>query len=363
MIESQSKKRSVNFLLQLLMWSILGFFFVMQQYIYSASNNNPFNWFDNLSYRLPTYLLWAIFTPFVYFVAERINFKKKFLVKNIFVLSLLGIAVSIIHRFTAILLTFYIRDLFGTLKKPIFEAVFEARFAIIGGGFDSLFTYMLILSVIFVMFYFNRLKDNEKFTSQLETKLAEAKLDSLKSQLHPHFLFNTLHAISTLMHKDIDLAERTLVKLSDLLRISLDHLDKQKIPLKDEIEFLLKYLEIQQIRFQDKLKIEVDIESNLYNFLVPSFLLQPIVENSIKYAIEPSSIIEDIKIRAEQAGDYIVLSVEDSGPGLNENFNEGIGIKNTRARLKQIYNDNFELSFTNKAKSGLVVKIKLQAES
>ncbi len=334
----------------------------MQQYIYSASTDNAFNWFNNLTYRIPTYLLWAFFTPIIYKTVNGLKFKKEFFTKSILLLSVSGIIISVIHRFLSIFITFFIRDVYGALNVELTQALLNARFAIIGGSFDSLFTYLLILAVVLGLVYYKRLRETERISSQLETKLAEAKLDSLKSQLHPHFLFNTLHAISTLMHRDVEMAEKTLTRLSDLLRLSIDHLDQQKIKLKEEIEFLQKYLEIQKVRFQDKLEVKFNIKSEMYDVVVPSFILQPVVENSIKYAVEPSSEIEKIIVSAEQNDGKLALLVEDSGPGLSESFKEGVGIKNTRSRLQHIYGDNFEITFENKATSGLIVQLKIPAE-
>lgn len=356
------KYRSIKFLLLVLLWSVLGIFFVMQQYIYSASTDNPFNWFNNLTYRVPTYLLWAFFTPIIYKIVNSLRFKKEFIIKSILILSISGIVISFVHRFLSIFATFFIRDLYGTLNVELTQALLNARFAIIGGSFDSVFTYLLILAVVLGLVYYKRLRETERLSSQLETKLAEAKLDSLKSQLHPHFLFNTLHAISTLMHRDVEMAEKTLTRLSDLLRLSIGHLDQQKITLKEELEFLEKYLEIQKVRFQDKLNVNFNIGAELYDVVVPSFLLQPVVENSIKYAVEPSSENESIIISAEQNETKLALVVEDSGPGLSETFREGVGIKNTRSRLQHIYGDSFELTFENRASSGLAVQIKIPLE-
>ena len=356
------KNRIIKFLLLLLLWGVLGFFFVIQQYIYSANNDNPFDWFTNLTYRLPTYLLWAIFTPVIYSVTNKFTFTKKSLLKNITVLIFSGFLISILHRFLSVFIAFYARDIYGKLNIPLYEALLNARFAVIGGILDSLFTYLLILAVVIGLIYYKRLRESENIASQLKTKLAEAKLDSLKAQLHPHFLFNTLNAITTLMHKDIKLAEKTLIYLSDLLRLSLEHIEQQKIKLKDEIEFLEKYLEIQQLRFQDKLKTKINVDPKLYDIIIPSFILQPVVENSIKYAVELSSAEEKIVIDAQLKDNDLILTVEDSGPGLPESFTEGIGIKNTRSRLQQIYNDNFELIFENKSHGGLIVRLKFPAE-
>ena len=198
------------FILLVLVWTILGFFFVIPQYIYNVSNNQPFNWYNNLTYRVPNYMLWSFFTPVIYNLVNKLELVKKKQVKNIVIILSAGIIISLLHRFFSVYITFLIRQLNGQLKNSIPESLKMAKFAILGGSFDSFLIYGLIVAIIVSTVYYKRHRQGQLLKSQLETKLAEAKLQLLKSQLQPHFLFNTLNAVATLMQRDINSAEKVL---------------------------------------------------------------------------------------------------------------------------------------------------------
>ena len=147
--------------------------------------------------------------------------------------------------------------------------------------------------------YYQKYRDRELHTSQLETQLAKAQLQVLKMQLHPHFLFNTLHAISALMHKDVERADLMIVRLSELLRQTLENGGTDEVLLRQELDFIKTYLEIQQIRLGARLTVEMDVDPGTMHALVPNLILQPIVENAIRHGIAPRSGPGRIEIRAE----------------------------------------------------------------
>ncbi len=219
---------------------------------------------------------------------------------------------------------------------------------------------------------FRHSKERESTAYLLEAKLAQAQLQALKMQLNPHFLFNTLNAVSALMHSDPETADRMLVKLGSLLRLSLDQSREQETSLNKELAFLESYLEIEQLRFGDRLKVTIEVSKPLMEARVPTFLLQPLVENAIKHGLSDRASGGTINIRASVVGQRLCLDVEDDGPGdklraraLGENrankaikegsalagmgmgMGMGIGTRNTVARLQQLYGDeqSFELSF------------------
>ena len=201
-------------------------------------------------------------------------------------------------------------------------------------------------------------------TSQLETRLAEAKLEALQRQLHPHFLFNTLNAISALMHRDVEAADEMLARLSDLLRMALDQRGVQEIPLKDEIDFVEKYLEIEQTRFAERLSVSFDIGPEALDALVPNLVLQPLVENCIRHAVSTSLEPRTVEIRAHRIGDRLQLQVVDDGPGLLRRTtgppSKGVGIANTRSRLEQLYGGAQRMEFSTHASGrGLVVTVEI----
>lgn len=210
----------------------------------------------------------------------------------------------------------------------------------------GLLTYWIMVGVVQGLDAQRRSRQKEVQASQLEARLAQAQLQSLKSQLQPHFLFNTLHAISSFMHFDVATADRMLTRLSDMLRISLTQSASASVTLKQELAFLKIYLEIEQIRFENRLKVELDVPDALLHAQVPAFLLQPLVENGIKHSVAPRAAGGTIVIRAREGAEGLRLEVEDDGPGtLPRQKGFGIGLSNTCQRLEHLYGQaqRFEL--------------------
>ena len=234
------------------------------------------------------------------------------------------------------------------------------------------FPLILLWSGFFFIIKYNLLFQLEKEKSLRSEALAnEAQLLMLRYQLNPHFLFNTLNAISTLvLTKAVDPANEMVTKLSKFLRYSLDHSPFDRVNLAHEIETSQLYLDIEKVRFSDRLKLVFDIEDVVRDSLVPSMLLQPIIENSIKHGISKNEEGGTLQIKAREVQDSLVLEVIDDGPGIlgidSKNSDEfvptGVGISNIRNRLRELYADTYELSFTNVTPSGLSVKVRIPNE-
>ena len=198
---------------------------------------------------------------------------------------------------------------------------------------------------------------------ELQGQLAQAELQNLKSQLHPHFLFNTLHTISILQRQDVELANRTLLQLSDLLRVSLDHTRADRIPLQQELDFLEAYLSIEKTRFQERLNTSIDANAEARTALIPTFLLQPFVENALRHGIAPRAAGGCVSISAQRTGKMLELRVEDDGGGLSSDYlarrDRGCGIRNTEGRLRALYGDDARLTVAPAVKGGVSVTITL----
>jgi LytS/YehU family sensor histidine kinase len=198
--------------------------------------------------------------------------------------------------------------------------------------------------------------------AQLESRLMEARLKTLEAELHPHFLFNTLHAISTLVHRDPESADRMISRLSDLLRITFDRSGEPKVSLNEEIDFLQKYLDIEQMRFQDRLTVNVSIDPDALDGEVPRMILQPIVENAIKHGIAGRQGGDRVQITAGRNGDRLWMQVHDNGGGLPVRtlraLRTGVGLSNTRARLECLYGRLYRLEFSD-MQGGLSVLIEI----
>lgn len=311
---------------------------------------------------MPPYILWAFLTFPIFYFAKKFSFRKSNISSSIFIHLVLSIVFGFAHKIASIFITFSIRSLDGVLDRPLSEAMLQAKYVLLGGTIDSIVMYWIIILSLMGWDYYNKFRQNELKASRLETKLALAELDALKMQLHPHFLFNTLHSISTLMHRDIYTADQMLTKLSDLLRITLDSSGRNKVKLYEELDFLKKYLDIQSIRFAEKMKIRMEIDDATLHNEVPNLLLQPIVENSIKYCIEPSEDEQEIFISSKIIKNKIRIVIRDSGNGLPQEFEEGIGLTNTRSRLEHLYPGRYNFKIGNSGIRGTEVIIELPLE-
>ncbi|MDX1951255.1 MAG: histidine kinase [Verrucomicrobiota bacterium] len=223
----------------------------------------------------------------------------------------------------------------------------------------NIWIYWVILIVTHAMDYYRKFHDRELRAVELEKRLTQARLQALQMQLNPHFLFNTLHTISALMHKDVEAADRTLSRLSELLRLALDTTDEHEVTLEQELGFLQRYLEIEQTRFRERLRVEFKIAPDTLNAQVPNLLLQPIVENAIRHGIEPHARAGLIEISSMQENGRLKIAIRDNGGGLNGKMREGIGTSNTRKRLQQLYQSDQSFELRNRPEGGLEALLSL----
>ncbi len=231
------------------------------------------------------------------------------------------------------------------------------RAFVIANFHAGLVMYAIILGIGHALGYYKRARERDLRASQLEAQLAQAQLQMLKMQLHPHFLFNTLNAIAALMHQDVELADRMIARLGELLRSTLENAGTQEVSLRQELDFIKPYLEIEQARFGARLTVELNVAPDVMDARVPNLLLQPLVENAIRHGIAPRSDPGRIEITARRDGPMLALAVRDDGPGLNGakgNGKKGIGLQNTRARLQQLYGSDHSFEVRNAKGRGLV---------
>ena len=219
--------------------------------------------------------------------------------------------------------------------------------------------YWVIVFLVQAVAYQRRSEERERQALELEARLADAKLAALRMQLHPHFLFNTLNAIATLVHRDAHAADEMIANLSELLRGALDT-TAQEIPLRQELDFLARYLDIQQVRFGDRLRVEKEIDAAALNGLVPTLILQPLVENAIRHGIEPHPQPGVIALHAKLDGGTLRLTVRDTGGGpTSHNQSPGIGLANTQSRLQALYGNRARLAFNTDAEGRFAVQLEI----
>jgi len=231
------------------------------------------------------------------------------------------------------------------------------------GLYQDLIVASLIVIAAHAFIYYQDFKAGEVQQSELKAQLAQAQLQTLKMQIHPHFLFNTLHSISSLVLEDPPRANSMIARLGDFLRLTLEHSDEQMVTLKQEIEFLRCYLEIEQVRFEDRLSVDFSIEPTTLSATVPHLILQPLVENAIQYAIAPHADPGYIRVEAKRVDTLLRLEVIDSGPGIETSGTlvekQGVGLRNVRARLKQNYGTEFRFEMANIPEGGLTVLLEM----
>ena len=343
--------------------TIIGLFFAAQMHYSGAAFGRPVSWGQALYWGLGDWYEWAILSPFIFFLGHRFRFEWRRWRRSFGIHFIAAVLVSIVHL------------IFCGLTEQL-QAWVEGRHIPFGASFQRLFAnrfhfnmavYGLILCAINAWSYYRQYREREAQAAELAGRLARAQLQALRSQLNPHFLFNTLHAISSLMLKDVYAANRMLTRLGELLRLSLDTTDQQEVPLRQELEFLKRYVEIEEIRFGDRLAVQMSIEPGTLDAVVPNLLLQPLVENAIRYAVEPNIGPAQVQLSSARRNGQLILQVSDNGPGHGSGEpetdspvvpREGIGLSNTRQRLQQLYGEKQSLAL-NRVSGGLLVSISI----
>ncbi|MFH2001737.1 MAG: histidine kinase [Planctomycetota bacterium] len=314
---------------------------------YSDSLNNY--WSKHLFLGMFTWWPWVVLTPLILFICHRFRFSAGSLRASISIHILSGLVVGAAKS----LIEYYLMKEFLGRNSVMLG---------VGNVTIACSTYWTYVAAYNGIVYYRGYREREIITSRLEKQLAQSQLKVLKMQLHPHFLFNTLHAISTLMNRDVETADRMICRLSDLLRLSLMNIELQEVPLQQELDFLKCYLDIEQMRFGDRLVVERRIDTEVMDAYVPNLILQPIVENAINHGISRIASTGRIVLAARREEDLLVLDVYDNGPGLTDDSAFGalrVGLANTRARLAQLYGGRGGITFITPEQGGLMVRLNI----
>ena len=232
---------------------------------------------------------------------------------------------------------------------------------------NHFFMYFAVLAAGFAREYSERDRVRQRETehlateaAQLQAQLAQARLEALRMQINPHFLFNTLHAISALVERDPAGVRRMIARLSELLRYTLDTAASEEVSLRQELAFVQRYFEIMNVRFEGRLTFGEQIASEVEEALVPSLILQPLVENALKHGVSSSRGGGKLALAARRDGEHLVVSITDDGAGPSEqNSESGIGLANVRERLRQMYGDRGRFSLHTAAGGGTVAEIRV----
>jgi two-component system, LytTR family, sensor kinase len=341
-------------------WTLFGVFLASQSTLAFSRRDRPFSWQRILLVEMAFAYIWAALTPPVLWLARRFPLERGRLSRSLTVHVVASIIIGFATRaFRDLMFVYFVSGYDGGL--PWTKLFFNGYLF-----FDyGTLLYWLMLLVSYATNYYRRYRSGEIRASRLEAQLAQAQLQALKMQLQPHFLFNTLHSISALVHKDPQAADKMIARLGDFLRLTLDSAGVQEVPLRQELEFLKCYLDIERIRFKDRLTVEMEIEPPALEARLPNLILQPIVENAIRHGIAPRTDAGRIEITARRFDGALQVQITDNGPGLSSNGNngrilkEGVGLANTQARLQQLYGDGSRLDLANTAKGGLSVTLEI----
>lgn len=350
-------RRWVRWLLAFLIWTLIGLAFAGQLYLVQAKLGDPVSWQFAIGRKLADWYVFAILSIPVWWLArhfpiERAKWHRTLLV-HIAGATLFSVCWMV---FRAAVEHWQSR---GNAYPTSFEAAFTH--ALVATFVFNALIYWALVSLAHALSYYLKFQERTVRAAELEKRLTEAKLQALQMQLNPHFLFNTLHAISSLMHQNVDAADRMLARLSDLLRYALESSNSQEVPLRKELDFLTRYLEIEQARFGERLQVRLQIDPAVMDAKVPNLILQPLVENAIKHGIEPHARPGIVELRAQKDDGTLRLEVEDNGEGFQpaKPAGFGVGLSNTRARLEQLYGNNHRLEMVNGARGGLLVRLSI----
>ena len=341
--------------------ALLGLLTTGQGYFMRMAEGEPASLGQSALAAAPGWLFWGVAFPLVLWLARRFPLDRDRWRRSLPVHLAVGLALVVPH----VLLTVY-TGLAAFPQPP--ESRFTFRLLVARGlpsrvQFD-LIIYFAIAGVVHAADYSRRLRAREVDASRLSAQLAQSQLQALKMQLHPHFLFNTLHAIGVLIREDPGAAGRMVTLLGDMLRHTLASAGTQQVPLAQELEFLQLYLEIERMRFPDRLSVDFHVPDELLATPVPHFILQPLVENAVRYGISPRSEPGRIEVRARRAGDGVDIEVWNDGSALAAGGTpprEGVGLATTRARLEKLYSERGRLAIRNADRGGVSVTLSLPA--
>jgi signal transduction histidine kinase len=343
-------------------WTLVSIIFAGISYAAAiGENNKEFGFVSALRLNLVQFYLWAILSPLVFRFSRRFPIELRPLnVRNLVLYFPALISFAGIHQVIHLAVLWSIIPRWRQ-KYPALIDCYRAYFAF--GFYIDLIIALLIVIAVHALLYYQNFRASELVQSSLKTQLAQAQLRALKMQLHPHFLFNTLHSISSLVLEDPPKANSMIARLGDFLRLTVENSEQQLVTLKEETEFLSCYLDIEQVRFGDRLTVAFELEPQTLSAQVPHLILQPVVENAVQHAIAPRAARGHINIEAKRLNSLLRVTISDNGPGMSSHADllgkKGVGLTNVRTRLQQTYGSDFRFELMNAGGGGLTVVMEI----
>ena len=342
-------------------WTLLGVIYAAPIYLEVRSENMGHAAWRVFSWSILSWLAWAPLTPAIVWVARRFSLVGERWKRNLLIHLPAFLFISAVHSAAATWVTLTIKPFDNMGTSP--QAFWPRFLGRLQGSLGSdLLIYGGVVGICYALDYYRKYRERELLATRLEAQLAQAQLDALRMQLHPHFLFNTLNSIVGLVRDQKNQAAVSmLVGLSDLLRHTLDHSARQEVELREELNFIKLYLSIQEMRFSDRLQIEFNIDPSSAKAMVPNLILQPLTENALRHGIGRSADSGVLGINSAVEDGQLRLTVYDNGAGLPDDWqmkgSAGIGLANTAARLQQLYDDNHQFDIRNRDGGGVEVVI------
>lgn len=325
------RRTAIQALLVFGVWTFLAAFSSTQGAVSLAQRGQPIDWGDLLAGRFTDWYTCALFTPIFFWLARRYPIDRQSWRVSL-PLTLAVTSACVVVKYALLV---PIEHWMGLDSQSSFGSSLSRNFA------NESMAFWAVIGVVHALEFNRRYREREVAAADLRARLSEAQLEALRSQIHPHFLFNTLHSISTLMHRDVEAADTMLTRLSDLLRLTMKHRGNNEITLRDELALVDNYIEIMRVRFGDRLTVTSNVEPDTLDVLVPQFILQPLVENAFDHGIARTPGASSIEIGAVRTDGRLELSVSDTGAGSSSptaaGRKHGIGLTNTRLRLEQLY--------------------------
>jgi two-component system LytT family sensor kinase len=336
-------------------WTAAGVFFASQLYfLYPiTSGGREISFGRALLINVPFYWLWALLTPAILGLARRFPLDRARWKRSLAVHAGASVALSAVQLLVAGALLYAVVQSGGTSSLSwALGSFFRLNFH------ANILTYAALVALAWAAETYAKYRDRELAASRLQTQLVSAELGALKMQLQPHFLFNTLNAIAALLKPKPDAAESMVLQLAEFLRLTLRNTGRAEVTLREELDFLERYLAIEKTRFGDRLSTRFRIRSDVLDARVPNLLLQPLVENAIRHGIARDASAGRLEVGATREGGRLLLRVADDGPGLGSApVVEGIGLTNTRERLRHLFGDDFSLSYANVSGGGFAIAL------
>jgi LytS/YehU family sensor histidine kinase len=332
------------------LWTLVGLASTQLNALSFGQAGLPFRWQRSLGWNLWSVWLWAAFTPLILWLVRRWPIDRR------------SWARAVPVHLAALLLLSALDAVLNHLVAPYlwpFRTIPSARGFFLQQLLLNSGSYMLVAALAHAGRYAALYRDREVTAAQLQAQLASARLAALQAQLHPHFLFNTLNAIAEQVHVDADAADQMILKLGALLRASLQAPDRPEVPLREELELVGDYLELMRLRLCERLEVRVAAAPELLDAAVPPLLLQPLVENAIRHGIERRAAAGRIDVAAHAENGRLVIEVRDDGAGLAPGALDGVGIRNTRDRLRHLYGDDAVLALANRDGGGAVARLEI----